>query len=478
VAAPVELWQSTGAQVVLFVVYRTQRYIIQESHLKLAETFAVICTAVLFQLFASAANAQQTGPQPSPASKQATAHADPATLMRAGHFAEAERIYLHAIAQDPHNFTALAQLAQIALLANRLDDADKWLVKAHAANPGNAGVKIMQAEVLYRRNQFPAAAAALDGVNPNDPALKPYSTLNVKKLAAFQGLTPYEVSGAGEVTHVKFVTTVALPVINVRINGGREVSMFIDTGGSELLLDSDFAKEIGVQTLGSVDGTFSGGQQAPVGNGKIDSLTLGDWTVKNVPVAMIPLRPLSQPLGVKELDGCVGTNVLYQFLATMDYPAGQLTLRRKTPETEKAFHLALAKTAASLPMWLQGDHFMVAWGRIDKMPPALFFVDSGLEGAGIKLSMDAIHAAGLKLDESKASKGEGGAGSFTTTPFNVPHFAMSAISATDLSGVYDGPLLWSEGWPFTTPGMVGDYFLKPYRVTYDFPAMRIIFEKP
>jgi hypothetical protein len=129
-------------------------------------------------------------------------------------------------------------------------------------------------------------------------------------------------------------------------------------------------------------------------------------------------------------------------------------------------------------MWLQGDHFMVAWGRIEKMPPALFFVDSGLEGAGIKLSMEEIHSAGLKLDESKASQGEGGAGAITTTPFDVPHFAMSSITATNLEGVYDGPLLWSEGWPFTTPGMVGDYFLKPYRVTYDFSAMRIIFEKP
>lgn len=438
--------------------------------MKLAKIAAVLCTALFPALFPLAATAQQTAASPAPA--------DPANLIRAGHFSEAEQADLRIIAKDPHNFTALVQLGQVALLANHLDDADKWLAKAHAANPSNAGVKIMQSEALYRRNQFPAAAAALEGVDPKDPALKTYSTLNMKKLASFQGLTPYEFAGAGEVTHVKFVTTVALPIINVRINGGREVTFFIDTGGAELLLDSDFAKEIGVQTLGSVEGVFSGGQQAPVGNGKIDSLTLGDWTVKNVPVGMIPLRSLSQPLGVKELDGCVGTNVLYQFLATMDYPAGQLTLRRKTPESEKAFRLALPKTAVSVPMWLQGDHFMVAWGRIEKMPPALFFVDSGLEGAGIKLSMEEIHSAGLKLDETKASKGEGGAGSFTTTPFTVPHFAMSAITATNLAGLYDGPLLWSEGWPFASPGMVGDYFLKPYRVTYDFSAMRIIFEKP
>ncbi len=77
----------------------------------------------------------------------------------------------------------------------------------------------------------------------------------------------------------------------------------MDTGGSELLLDTEFAREFGVKTLGEVVGTFAGAQHGEVQNGRVDSLELGGWTVKNVPVGMIALRPMSSSFGVPQLDG-------------------------------------------------------------------------------------------------------------------------------------------------------------------------------
>ena len=64
----------------------------------------------------------------------------------------------------------------------------------------------------------------------------------------------------------------------MRVNGGDEVTFFIDTGGSEVALDTDFAKELGLPQFGEVQGTFSGGEHAKVGQSRIESLTLGDWT--------------------------------------------------------------------------------------------------------------------------------------------------------------------------------------------------------
>jgi len=43
-----------------------------------------------------------------------------------------------------------------------------------------------------------------------------------------------------------------------------------------------------------VQGTFSGGQHTQVQQSRIQSLTLGDWTVTNLPIATMPLRQLSQ----------------------------------------------------------------------------------------------------------------------------------------------------------------------------------------
>ena len=61
-------------------------------------------------------------------------------------------------------------------------------------------------------------------------------------LESFKGQTPYELHGNGISIRVKFVKTDPLPLVNVRVNGGKEVTFFIDTGGSEVTLDTEFRK--------------------------------------------------------------------------------------------------------------------------------------------------------------------------------------------------------------------------------------------
>jgi hypothetical protein len=156
-------------------------------------------------------------------------------------------------------------------------------------------------------------------------------------LESFKGQTLYELHGNGTSTRVTFVKTDPLPVINVRINDGKEVTFFLDTGGSEVTLDTDFAKELGIPQFGAVQGTFSGGQHAEVQLGRVESLTVGDWTIKNVPTAMLPLRQLSEGFGVKHIDGIIGTTLFYHFLTTMDYPHGELVLRRKDARSLEEF---------------------------------------------------------------------------------------------------------------------------------------------
>lgn len=131
----------------------------------------------------------------------------------------------------------------------------------------------MLAEAYYRQDDFQKAAASLSGVDVATSKLiiEQYPTLNVAKLESFKGQTPYEVQGDGDTTRLKFVnTTGPLPVVSVRVNGGEEVTFFIDTGGSDLGLDTDFARELGLPNFGKVQGTFSGGEQAEVGQSRIE----------------------------------------------------------------------------------------------------------------------------------------------------------------------------------------------------------------
>src|SRR5213078_5290897 len=187
-------------------------------------------------------------------------------LFQLGKFADAGKLYAQIAAQQPNYYSATLQLGRIALLSNRLDDAQKWLEKAISLRPDDTDPRVMLAKVFYRRDDFQKAAASLNGVDVSSNKLirEQYPTLNVAKFESFKGQTPYELHGDGASTRLKFLKTDPLPVVSVRVNGGSEVTFFIDTGGSEVALDTDFAKELGVPQFGGVQGTFSGGQHAQV----------------------------------------------------------------------------------------------------------------------------------------------------------------------------------------------------------------------
>jgi len=425
------------------------------------------------------------GPQPATAAT-AESTAQPAQsgvdsanrLFQEGGFAEARKLYSQIVAQNPKDYSATLQLGRIALLSNRLDDAQKWLEKAITLQPENADPKIMLAEAFYRRDDFQKAAASLKGIDVSSNKLirEQYPTLNVAKLESFKGQTPYELQGNGTSMRVKFIKTDPLPLLNVRVNGGKEVTFFIDTGGSEVALDSEFAKELGVPQFGAVQGTFSGGQHAEVHLGRIESLTLGDWTIKNVPTAILPLRQLSEGFGVKQIDGIIGTTLFYHFLTTMDYPHGELMLRRQDARSLEEFKKSPGKRVV-VPMWMASDHFMVGWGRVEMLPPSLLFVDTGLMGAGVKLAESVIKQAGIKLDESKAAEGAGGGGTLRVIPYTVHRVSFGDIKEDNVRGLYDGPFPWENMFGFHLAGMVGHDFFKPYAITFDFQNMQIFLQR-
>lgn len=436
---------------------------IAQTQMKFARTCIALATIIVAPSFLGQATSQPKQLETDSADR----------LFRTGKFTEAGKLYSQIVTQNPKDYSATLQLGRIALLSNRLEDAQKWLEKAISLQPGDTDAKVMLAEAFYRRDDFQKAAASLNGIDvtSNKLIIEQYPTLNVPKLESFKGRTPYELHGDGTNTRLKFLKTDPLPVVNVRVNGGDEVTFFIDTGASEVTLDVDFAKELGVPQFGAVQGTFSGGQHAEVQQGRIETLTVGDWTIKNLPTAMLPLRQLSKDLGVKRIDGVIGTTLLYHFLATMDYPRGELVLRRKTAESLAEFKVT--SSGKSVPIWMASDHFMVGWGRVETLPPALLFVDTGLAQAGVKLAESAIREAGIKLEENKVSEGAGGGGKLKIVPYTVHQLSFGDIKKENVPGLYDGPFPWENMFGFHLAGMVGHDFFKRYAVTFDFQNMQI-----
>jgi hypothetical protein len=119
---------------------------------------------------------------------------------------------------------------------------------------------------------------------------------------------------------------------------------------------------------------------------------------------------------------------------------------------------------------------MVGWGRVESLPPALLFVDTGLSGAGIKLAQSVIKGAGIKLEEDKASAGAGGGGKLKIVPYVVHRLSFGRVQEKNVQGLYDGPFPWENLFGFHLAGMVGHDFLKPYAVTFDFDNMKILLQ--
>ncbi len=385
-------------------------------------------------------------------------------LFRSGRFAEAEKVYRAAVADDDPGSHAVLRLGEIALLGNRFAEAESHLQRAVKLLPDDKRPKSLLAQCYYRQDKFAQAAPFYREVDREAAA---------DQLASFAGLTPYDVSGEANVAHVKFEQTDPLPVVKARINDSDEVYLLIDTGAPVLMLAPEFAESVGMRRFGPPEtATFAGGRTAPVHRGTIESIQLGEFKITNVPVSVREGPRL--PMG-KRIDGVIGTALLYHFVSTLDYPNKQLTLRRKTDKMLADFEReAKAQQAHVVPFWLAETHIMVAWGQVNDAEPCLLFADTGLAGGGFLCPGSTIKAAGIDLSGLPSFQGMGGGGPVTVTPFMVNTLALGDAKQHNVTGMFGAFPAESEyGRGFRIGGIISHAFFKPYALTFDFDRMQL-----
>src|ERR1043166_2779659 len=123
--------------------------------MKFARTCIVLVAIIAPSIFAAEATPQRKQSEIDSADR----------LFKAGRVAEGGKIYSQIVARSPKDYSATLQLGRVALLSNRLDEAQKWFEKAKTLQPDDTDAKVMLAEVFYRRDDFQKAAAALNGVD-------------------------------------------------------------------------------------------------------------------------------------------------------------------------------------------------------------------------------------------------------------------------------------------------------------------------
>ena len=384
-------------------------------------------------------------------------------LFRQGQFDKAEQLYVQIAAADPASYRAALGLGRIYLLRNALDPAETWLKKAMELKPEEQEPKALIGEVYYRRDEYEKAAPYFEAASQKPKA---------EYLKAFKGRNPFLIESGPEVTSVKFIRTDPLPAVRVTVNG-QEGTFLIDTGGWELHVNPAFAEKCGIKPIGEQQtATYAGGQKAAIAHAVADTVGLGEFTLRNVPV-VIPVGA-----GARPVDGIIGTVVLYHFLFTLDYPGGALVLRRRTPEISRSFRAeADAAGSVRMPFWFAGDHFVFAWGTVNGAGPYLFFVDTGMGGGGFDCPESVIKEANIKLPE-KGFTGQGGGGPVTVYPFNAD-LTLGEAKELSVQGLHGAvPPGSEERFGFRMGGLISHGFFRPYAVTFDFLSMTLYLKKP
>ena len=227
---------------------------------------------------------------------------------------------------------------------------------------------------FYQANQF-ARARELPATEEVDPA----SSL-LTFMQAFEG-EPYGIEWASDerVAHLEMTNDItqpgALPLVDLEVNG-QTVSLILDTGGDRLYLDKDIYAGLGLTTLANREAryAYTGGQTVEEPLGVAETVTMGDVTLTNIPVVGATWKALGQTS-----DGVLTTQMLKQFLSTMDYDNSRITLRERTPEALAQVMATFEDTPpVEVPFFMTATHLMFAKGSLNGHAGINYFMDSGL----------------------------------------------------------------------------------------------------
>jgi tetratricopeptide (TPR) repeat protein len=382
------------------------------------------------------------------------------TLFANGFFPEAESAYTKALDKNRNDLRATTLLGMIDLFSNRLDESEKYLRRAAQAGPFETVAQNLLGELYYRRDQFPEAARWLRAGGSADRA---------ELIEQFGEMAPYTITGLPNETRLPFVVTDPLPIVRVRVNGSEMAQFLIDTGGAEVQLDTELAQRLNLNATNGISTMLLDGSQAEMRHASVASLQLGDFEVQNVPVGVRRLPVF----GGRQLDGVIGTVLLYHFLATLDYPNGELILRRRSAEALHAFETrALAEKQIAMPFWLASDHLIVARGRVNRAPQALLLVSTGF-ASGFACPESTIEQASLSFDR-QGSIVPANARPTNLAPFIVGDLYLGEARQQNIAGVAGAfPAGLEHGFGFRISGLIAHQFFRQYAVTFDFTGMRL-----
>lgn len=167
-------------------------------------------------------------------------------------------------------------------------------------------------------------------------------------------------------------TTVPFQLVNnhiyveVKLNGQGPFRLLCDTGGANVVSPT-LAARLGLRSEGGLQGRGVGEKSEDFSLTKVETVTLGDVTLRDQLFVVFPLEPLGNVEGIP-VHGLVGYEVFKRFAVEVDYEAGRLTLT--SPPSFR-----YAGKGVAVPFRFNG-HVPQVDGKIDGIP-GKFDIDTG-----------------------------------------------------------------------------------------------------
>ncbi len=301
---------------------------------------------------------------------------------------------------------------------------------------------------LYRLDQFDLAAEQFEQL-PGQGAL-------VAQLRALGDRVPYRLPPSVSAITLPLLGTDPLPVVSLTI-GSQEHAFVVDTGSSQMVIDSSLLEGLHLPDFGTREVTFAGGQRAAIGHTLLPRVMMGDATIHDVPAEIMEVRRHAP-----QIAGFVGTNLLQRFHVLFDWQAETMALR-----VPRAGAFAEWGAMQATPLLFMDSHLLLAPLRLNTHE-TMAFLATGLAGGSFVVPRSTVVQAGLASDE-QAMEGVGAGGSAAFGLVRAEQMCLGGWcrdGMEGLSGAFPAELEWRYG--FRVGAMVSHEFLKGERLGFDF----------
>ena len=275
---------------------------------------------------------------------------------------------------------------------------------------------------------------------------------------------------SGTSTEVPFRIVNNLILVQATVNGSGPGTFIFDTGAGSTVVDTAFARAVGLTQNGTTTGTGAAGT-AKAGVMKNASVAIGGLRTTGLTVYSLPLESFTPTFAVR-IDGIIGNDIIGRTVAEIDYANAKLTLT--DPSTFKA-----PPHSEKLTLILADD---LAFIKTTVTPhggqpiPALMEIDTGSTGAVLLNSPYVTKhklLATLTASVAKKTGGVGGTGTSRVGRISTLKFGSGDLK-DPIAVLYTGTK--GDNASSEYDGLIGGGIFRRFKLTVDLAGKALYIE--